>query len=114
MKIIDFFETYNFHDSLLENVVYKSDSKELCFEINFCYWAQDNFKEGDKENGPVKILFTRVSDFQYEKYEICSDSILNFVLTDNTKIELTVETDDGNVHLFSFRALEADFLTDSN
>lgn len=111
MKITDFFKTYNFHDSLLENVVYKADLKEVSFEIDFCYWMQDSFKEGDKENGLIKILFTGVSEFQYEKYEICSDSILSFVITDDETIELTVETDNGDIHSFSFKSSEADFLT---
>lgn len=58
-----------------------------------------------------KILFTEVSEFQYEKYEICSDSILNFVITDDESIELIVETDNCEIHSFSFKASEADFLT---
>lgn len=104
MKVIDFLKTYNFHDSLLESFVYKEDSKELVFEIDFCYWAQNGFEEGSEENGMVNILFTGVTDFQFEEYELCSDSILSFDLNNTGRIEITVETDDGDVHTFSFMA----------
>ena len=102
MKVTDFLKTFNFHDSLLEHCTYKTDSKELLFEIDFCYWVQEDYKEGFDENGIVKVLFTGVSDFKYDEYDICSDSILNFVINKAGKIELTVETDDGDIHTFSF------------
>ena len=49
MKILDFIKAYNFHDSLLENYNYNAERKELIFEIYFCYWAQESFKDGDEE-----------------------------------------------------------------
>ncbi len=110
MKILDFIKAYNFHDSLLENYNYNAERKELIFEIDFCYWAQESFKDGDEENGSIKVIFYEVSDFMHDEYKIDSDSILNLNATDSGNVELTVETDDGDVHCFSFKTSEADFL----
>ncbi len=112
MKILDFIKAYYFHDSLLENFNYNAERKELTFEIDFCYWAQENFKDGEKENGSVKVIFYEVSDFLHDEYEIDSDSILKLNATYSGNVELTVETDDGDVHTFSFKSSEADFLKD--
>ena len=109
MKITDFIRDFNLHDSLLENCIYNFDSKELCFEIDFCYWAQKNYKNGDTDNGIVNIRFFDVYEFVRDDYVIHSDSIISIKQSKAGKIELTVVTDECSTHVFSFTASSVEF-----
>ena len=105
MIISDFIKNFNLHDSVLDKCVYNKYLNELSFEIDFCYWAQEKYKDGEPENGIIDVTFLDVSDFHRDDYEIDNDSIINLKETEPGKIILTVETDTGDIHIFSFTAL---------
>lgn len=108
MEISDLIKNFNFHDSVLEKCVYNKYLNELSFEIDFCYWAQEKFKDGEPENGIINVRFFGISDFHKDNYDIASDSIISLKETEPGKILLTVETDEGYIHIFSFTALSVE------
>jgi hypothetical protein len=109
MKVVNLIKDNNFHDSCLENLFYVEKMRTLSLVIDFCCWAQKDFKEGDAENKIVNLKFDDVADLNSEDYEIDSDSILDFKLKDDGRIELVVESDSEGVQVISFRASSVTF-----
>lgn len=110
MNLNDFVNEYNLHDSLLEKIEFDSISKKLILEIDFCFWSQASYKEGEKENGIIQLCFSNVNNFTSEISEPDSDSILEFNCTSNNHVKITVETDDGDVLSGSFESDSVDVI----
>lgn len=75
MTIQNFADEYYLHDSYFEDVLYDESSATVVMKINFCFWMQDKFKEGDDENGIMVAEFKEVSSFSYDGGEIDYESI---------------------------------------
>lgn len=55
MTINELLDKYHFHDSTIEEITYDISNGKLEFIIDFCYWLQNGYSDGDKENGLVKL-----------------------------------------------------------
>ena len=49
MTINEFIRQHNLIGSLLESISANDIEKSLCLEIDYCYWQQSNYHEGDEE-----------------------------------------------------------------
>ena len=58
MKILNFFESYHLHDSLLENVEIDEAAKTVMLTVDFCFWQQDNYDSRKPENENTAIFLT--------------------------------------------------------
>lgn len=87
MRITDLLEKYNFHDSLLDDVIVE-DSKVI-LSIDFCNWMQEDYIDSMAETEEVQLVFTQVSSITGNDYQISSDSILD--VETKTVAEGTVE-----------------------
>lgn len=110
MKVSEFVNAYNLHDSLLEKIEYDSINKKLFLEIDFCYWAQSAYKEGEKENGIIQLSFLDVNNFSSEISEADSDSILAFSCINDNQLKIIVETDNSDVLSINFSADSVDVI----
>lgn len=63
MNIPEFLKRYSFHDSCIDEVSFDEEKKELLFLIDFCFYMQDDYKEGDPDVGMVEVHFFDVEDF---------------------------------------------------
>lgn len=97
MKLNEFIEKHNLHDSLLESIEHDGKQKIVKLIIDFCYWQQDNYKEGTPETGLIVIEFTDVSNFTYLPYQINSDEIID-VVCNNDSIIFVVYNDIEETH----------------
>ena len=61
MTIQTFIEKYYLHDSLITKITHNETSVNI--EVEFCYWQQENYKEGDLEVGMIEISFSDISFF---------------------------------------------------
>ena len=61
MTIQTFIEKYYLHDSLITKITHNETSVNI--EVEFCYWQQENYKEGDSEVGMIEISFSDISFF---------------------------------------------------
>ena len=59
MTIQTFIEKYYLHDSLITKITHNETSVNI--EVEFCYWQQENYKEGDSEVGMIEISFSDIS-----------------------------------------------------
>ena len=87
MKIFDFFEMYNLHDSLIESIDYNADDKTVKIVVDFCFWQQKDYNENKPETGLIIIKFSNVSEFIYEHININSDEIID-TSVDNSSVEI--------------------------
>ena len=76
---------YDFHDSLLEDILYDECNKKLLFKIDFCNWKQEWYNEADEETSMISIVFNNVSNIVLPEHQLNSDEIIEFeVLTENS------------------------------
>ncbi len=114
MQLEDFIANYNLHDSLLEECIYAKEEGKLTLLIDFCYWAQSAYKDGEAETGLVTVIFYDVSAFKRDDYEINSDAIIGIRQSMPGQVELVVQCDDRSIHLFSFYTSAVEICTDSS
>ena len=57
MSIKDFIKKHNLIGSLLESISINKEDKSICLEIDYCYWQQSNYKEGDEETAILLFSF---------------------------------------------------------
>lgn len=95
MKLSEFKRKYNLIGSLLENINVDKVIKSVTLEIDFCYWQQADFVDGDKETGMVKLRFSECAYWDISNHKINSDEIVKVEVTDNT-IDICVESDLSN------------------
>ena len=105
MKILNFFESYHLHDSLLENVEIDEAAKTVMLTVDFCFWQQDNYDSRKPETGIIHILFSDVSQVSFEPYKMNSDEIAPCELLDGNIFKLIVYNDVSETyHSISIRA----------
>lgn len=99
MKLREFVKCYNLHDSLLENIEFDEQARVVKLTVDFCYWQQPDYKEGDLETGLISLLFTDVARFDREEHPLNSDEIIACICLDDNTLNLQVESDIiGNCH----------------
>ena len=65
---IDFFvKHYNLHDSYITSAEYTSDSRHLRLLIDFAFWMQESYKNGEPENGVISVDFQNVDQYLCDK-----------------------------------------------
>ena len=90
MKIKSLLEKYSFHDSTIERINYNSIKNVLTITIDFCYWMQIDFVNGNKENGLVDLVFSDVYEYDNLLGDIDSFTILD-ILETSKGIKLNIE-----------------------
>lgn len=110
MTIKEFINKVYLIGSLLENISYDKATNIVCLEIDFCYWQQSSFEDGEKETGIVLIEFSNCSNCTYDNYKINSDEIVKVELLDNS-INICVESDvTGSYHNIQICANNVNFI----
>ena len=92
MEIIELFDTYNFHDSLLESAEYLPEEKKLVLDIDFCLWQQDDYCSDMPETENISLIFRDVLWLGMPKYVMNSDQIID-VKVCGDRAEITVFND---------------------
>ena len=81
MKILEFIEKYNLHDSLLEKSEYDGQTARLF--IDFCYWQQDWYTDDMPETGNIIVTFGGCTGFYCPPFQSDSDEILSVSASEN-------------------------------
>ena len=111
MIIAQLFKKFNFYDSLLERVSCDLERKEVVLEIDFCYWQQVDYRDDMPETGLVRLVFSCVSAFEFDPYEICSDEIVKVACSDADTVLLEVYNDCADeYHTIRITADNVDFI----
>ena len=63
MTIQELATNYNMHDSLIDSFSVDDQEKTIRIIIDFAFWMQDNYSEGDPETGPLNVTFLNVSNY---------------------------------------------------
>lgn len=109
MTLTDFKSKYNLVGSLLENITTNKELDSITLEIDFCYWQQTDFVDGNKETGMIELCFSECSQSEISNHKINSDEIVKVEVADNT-IDICVESDITNdYHHIFISALNVEF-----
>ena len=97
---------YVLHDSCILKVT-KQDNN-LTFEIMYCLFMQNNYKEGDPENARIELTFHNVKDYSNEKNSYDSDEIIEININ-NDEVTIIAEDFKHNTYTIKFKASSYDF-----
>ena len=105
MKINEFINNYNLHDSILEKAINNSNDNTLEMEIELCNWKQSSFVEGQPEMLKLNFIFKGVSMFCTEpcEYRLDDDDILEVQLSNDGMLKIVTRNDFG-INVFSIVA----------
>ena len=92
MNISEFVRQHNLNGSLLERISVNDSEKSLCLEIDYCYWQQSNYNEGDEETGVVIFKFENCTSYDFDDHTLNSDEIVKVEFHGN-EIDICVESD---------------------
>ena len=110
MTLTDFKSKYNLVGSLLENITINKEPDSIILEIDFCYWQQADFIDGDKETGIVELHFSECSQCDISNHRINSDEIVKVEFKENS-IDICVESDlTNNYHHIVISALNVELV----
>ena len=84
---------YDFHDSLLEEVLYDKHGKKVLLRIDLCNWKQSWYNESDEETSMISMVFHNVSDVVLPEHRLNSDEIIEFELLGDNGVRIVVFND---------------------
>ncbi len=105
MPIKEFVKKHNLHDSLLESIEIDKAAKTVKLTVDYCYWQQADYCEGQIETGPVHIFFWDVSDIISDDHTLNSDEIVSCSCQQENTFVLQMENDiTGCYHIIKITA----------
>lgn len=101
MKNFEKLYKYDFHDSLVEEILYDKENKKVTIEVDFCNWKQEWYDEKEDETIPLQLIFEDVHEVNIPQMQLNSDEIVSFeVLSkdgENSGIRVTLLNDIKNI-----------------
>lgn len=92
---------FNFHDSIIENIDYIHNKKELKLKIYLCNWKQKDYQNGDPEMIELYLIFHDVKSFETEssKDVYINGEIIEVKQIDSNMLKFIVlsDTDTKNI-----------------
>ncbi len=78
MTIKEFTDHYYMHDSLINNIIFDKDHSTVIMNLDFAFWMQDTYVEGDPETGSLTLSFYGVTSYDCpEEIDFTKCSILD-------------------------------------
>lgn len=113
MTIREFIKNYNLHDSLLESIEFNEKKNIVKLTIDYCYWQQEDYKEGKQETGIVYIIFSKVESISYDNYKISSDPIISCEEGEDGSFVMYIESEiKGEIQTISILAKQVEIMKD--
>lgn len=84
MTLEQFVNDYNMHDSLIDSLSVEDNGTTIRMIIDFAFWMQNHYQEGDPETGLLEVCFLNVSKYDHpENLPLEEISILKTSLKGN-------------------------------
>ena len=84
---------YDFHDSLLEEVLYDKHGKKVLLRIDLCNWKQEWYSDAEEETSMLTLTFRNVSGVVLPGHKLNSDEIIEFELLGDNGVRIIVFND---------------------
>lgn len=75
MTLKEFEANYYLHDSFIESLNYDAANAKLTLVINFAFWMQKDFVEGEEENDLLEVAFRNVTSYTCNGGDPTGDSV---------------------------------------
>lgn len=76
MTVKEFLDKYYLHDSSFEEVTYEPSKRELTLLVDFCFWMQDDYADGEPENGFLRTTFHNVESYSCPDGDPCGEFVV--------------------------------------
>ena len=64
MNAKEFVSGYIMHDSIIDAIKVDQERKAITMMIDFAFWMQREYQEGNPETGPLAIIFHNVTEYE--------------------------------------------------
>ena len=108
LKISELLNSYNFHDSLVDDIQCKGN--EVVLKIDLCNWKQKNYKSNEAEMKNIELIFSNIEDYELDATidTVDSDTILEFGYDVNSNSVKLVLEDEDNIKILKFKGENVD------
>ncbi len=98
MTMKEFLDKYYLHDSFFNTVDYNPSKRELTLLIDFCFWMQDDYVEGEPENGFLRAVFHDVESYSCPDGDPCGKftGILEAEINEQGECVILISDDAAN------------------
>ena len=93
MNKLEQLNEYDFHDSLLEDVLYDEGNKKVFLKIDFCNWKQKWYNESEEETSMISLVFNNASNIVLPEHQLNSDEIIEFEVSKDNKVRIVIFND---------------------
>jgi len=97
MKKIEELKNYDFHDSLLESVIYEKEKNCVVLGIDFCNWRQVWYDENEDETLLISLIFKDVHNVIIPEITLHSDDIISVEVFGRNAVKIVCFNDIKNV-----------------
>ncbi len=94
MTAHDFVKNYYMHDSLIDNIEVLDNGRTIVFWVDFSYFMQEEYKDGDPDTGTLKITFCDVSDYSIPENVNWEDTSILDSFDLGQKVKFNIVNDD--------------------
>ena len=110
MTLKEFEANYYLHDSFIESLNYDTANAKLTLVINFAFWMQKDFEEGEEENGLIEVTFRNVTSFVSDGGDPAGDfvSVLNTAVNEDGVAISLLDDENGACTEMKITAAEVD------
>lgn len=100
MTLKEFEAKYYLHDSFIESLNYDTTNATLTLIINFAFWMQKDYVEGEEENGQIEVVFRNVASYECNGGDPSGDfvGILNAV-ADDSRLTISLLDDENDDYI---------------
>ena len=84
---------YDFHDSLLEYILYDECNKKVLLKIDFCNWKQNWYNESEEETSMISLVFNNTSELVLPEHRLNSDEIIEFEVSTDNRVRIVIFND---------------------
>ncbi len=95
----DFVNNYNMHDSLINDISYSKEKKELVMVIDFAFWMQKNYQTNKPETGLIKVKFSNLKNIIIPEDVKLADISIIQTLIENNSLKFSLINDITNDYL---------------
>ena len=108
LKISELLNSYNFHDSLVDDIQFKDN--KVVLKIDLCNWKQKNYKSSEAEMKNIELIFSNIEDYELDARidTVDSDTILEFKYDGNSKSVKLVLEDEDDIKILKFKGENVD------
>lgn len=97
MKELKQLKKYDFHDSLIEDIICDNEHNKVILKLDFCNWKQTWYNESDEETKTLTLTFENVSNVVMPELSLNDDEIIEIEISSENGVKFVAFNDVKNI-----------------